>query len=196
MVCHLVHIVPKFAIGTDFHTFYAQHHIDSPNEPHDSYHVYIKENSKDLLVEPRIQVFPPSATTAGNSYNDGKKNDVDDVCEYRILPPIRPALSPLETTNNSSSAAGTRRPLDEHDVGLDHETQKTHEPRTTNDEDYDDDELDDEEEQEDLPFIIRPSRENKHEAIIEVTKPLNCEHKKGYEFDIVAVSCAGDVSKR
>lgn len=117
------------------------------------------------------------------------------MCDYKILPTVRTApvqtekSSGVNATNSRSFGGGNDNEEAEHETGgrPEHRSQ---------DEDYNEDSDDDDEEGEELPFTIRPSKENKHEAIIEAKKPLNCEYKAQYEFDIVAISCAGDVSKR
>ncbi|XP_055332879.1 calsyntenin-1-like [Paramacrobiotus metropolitanus] len=178
--------VPKFAIGKDFHTYYAQYSVDSPSEPHDIYRAYIKENSRELLVEPRIYVLAPSATDS--------QTDADDVCEYKIVPPVRVAAA--DALSNTTSRPGNSEEDDEI-TSRSTVSSRSSTSSQPSDEDYNDEDDDEEEEDEPepLPFIIRPSKENKHEAIIETSKALNCEHKMDYVFDIVAVSCAGDVSE-
>jgi hypothetical protein len=167
---------PIFAIGDAFRTFYSKHHIPA-HEQRDYYHVYVRENTKELIVEPRIQVFPPET--------DSKKDAADDVCEYKILPLVK-------TGREDNATAADQDVTDGLTDGRDEKT--THIQDEYSEDDEEDNDSNDEGEE--LPFTIRPSKENKHEAVMEAIKKLNCEHKGRYEFDIVAVSCAGEVSKR
>lgn len=47
-----------------------------------------------------------------------------------------------------------------------------------------------------LPLQIVLKDREKGEAELRAKKTLNCEKKKNYKFDIVAVSCAGLVSEK
>lgn len=158
----------------------------------EAYHVYVKENTKELIVEPAIRVLPleeEEGASAALHAQDKKQLKQADVCHYKILPLVN---------NNLHNGTGENNVEDLPDEqGLKrHRSPRT---RLEEGEDYPEDQDEEEEEEEpnhELPFTIRPSKENKHEAVLQTTTNLNCEHKASYEFDIVAVSCAGHVSQR
>ncbi|OQV20933.1 Calsyntenin-1 [Hypsibius exemplaris] len=193
--------VPQFAIGEEFRAYYSKHHIPLQHEQRDYYHVYVRENTKDLIVEPRIQVVPSAEETSGTGTKSaGQTNsEVDDVCEYKILPVVKvPAAGKKNATVTGTGSDGV---MDSAGGGEATRTRSTSTTTTTttqdeySDDEEEDDDGDEREEEEALPFTIRPSKEDKHEAVLEAVKKLNCEHKGQYEFDIVAVSCNGEVSK-
>ena len=148
-------------IGDVARQMFSEHHIDSIN-PLDHYRAYVKENSRELLVEPPIQV----------TFHGGDPSKDDDVCEYKIVPTIQK------------------------NGGRSEDNEATHHQQRSKESDYEEDEEDYEDDDNQIPFSIRPSKESKHEAVLEVSGHLNCEHRSSYLFDILAVSCSGGLSSR